>query len=140
MERNISAGNQGIPKQTKEAVTSFFYWEDIVYTEPGMKDTITIWKGGKKETLWKYYLTLYLHEAFAIYKETHPDLLVGFSSFCRLWPDNVLLIKDMQADQCKGRPHENFYLKLKGLNIDYDNSWWKQCLCSEENLSNFNDS
>lgn len=41
----------------KQLVVSFFYRSAIVYTCPGMKDSIAIWENGKKLTLQKHYLT-----------------------------------------------------------------------------------
>ncbi|KAF8785033.1 hypothetical protein HNY73_010629 [Argiope bruennichi] len=36
------------------------------------------------------------------------------------------------SDQCKCKSHENFILLLKGLNIDYNNDFWKEVLCNSD--------
>ena len=49
-----------------EQVRQFFFRTDIVYTCPGINDTITIWdEGGKKLKLRKFYLLMHLKEAHA---------------------------------------------------------------------------
>ncbi|KAF2896017.1 hypothetical protein ILUMI_10164 [Ignelater luminosus] len=83
-----------VDKQNKELaiVKNFYYRPDIVYTCLGMRDSMAIWKDGKKITLQRHYLTLFLHEAFAIFKQDSPNIKLGFSKFCSLQPDNVLLL------------------------------------------------
>lgn len=110
-------------------VTNFFFRPDIVYTCPGMKDTICIWDNGIKKTLQKHYMTMFLKEAFYIFIEENPEFEVGFSKFCQLRPKNVLLLKSTPSEQCKCKIHENFMLKLKALNYEYTNNFWKNCLC-----------
>ena len=62
------AGRPGLSDKVKEDLQKFFYRPDISYTMPGMKNEITVWEHGKKVNLGKYYLTLFLREAYAIYK------------------------------------------------------------------------
>lgn len=112
-----------------EAVKTFYYRPDIVYTCPGVNDFVTIWENATKKKCQKHYLTLYLREAFAIFKEVIPDYGIGFSKFCSLRPKNVLLMKDTPSDQCRCVTHENFTLKLKGLKEIYSNDWWNKILC-----------
>lgn len=120
------------------AVTSFFFRPDIVYTCPGMKDIVTIWANGKKEKLQKHYMTMFLKEAFYIFKEENPNIKIGYSKFCSLRPKNVLLLKETPADQCKCKIHENFILKLKSLSpkCTYSSEFWKNVLC-DDNLDSF---
>lgn len=111
-------------------VQNFYIRPDISYTMPGMKDEITIWIGGTKTRKRKYYLTMFLREAYRIYIDFYLDEKIGLSKFCALRPQNVLLMHETPPDQCKCRIHENFILKLKGLKIDYDSqTFWENTLC-----------
>lgn len=131
MEENLACTSSR-PARTQDAsVINFFYRPDIVYTCPGMKDVITVWKDGKKEKLQKHYMTMFLHEAFCVFKEENEEVKVGFSKFCSLRPKNVLLLKETPAEQCKCRLHENFILKLKALKYTYNNDYWKNLLCDD---------
>lgn len=127
--------NRTVSTETKELVEQFYFRSDIVYTEPSMKGVVTVWKNGKKETLRRHYLTMYLKEAFALFKISHPDTVIGLSTFCTLRPPNVLLMKDTPSDQCLCMIHENFFLKLKALQIFYYREWWGTVLCSDKDLT-----
>ena len=98
---------------------------------PGMKDEMTVWIAGEKIKLRKHYLTLFLREAHQIFCELHPDNKIGFSKFRELRPQNVLLMKETPADQCKCKTHENFYLLLKALKLSYE-GFWEKYLCETE--------
>jgi len=100
-----------------------------VYTAPGLRDEITVWIKGSKQKLRKYFLMMYLKEAYNIFKNTHPSVQVSFSTFADLRPKNVLLLKCQPPDQCKCRTHENFFNKLKSLNKHYSDEF---CLCKNE--------
>lgn len=131
MEENLACTSSR-PTQIEEAtVTNFFYRPDIVYTCPGIKDVITVWQEGKKEKLQKHYMTMFLHEAFSVFKEENQEVKIGFSKFCSLRPKNVLLLKETPAEQCKCRLHENFIMKLKALKYTYNNDFWKNLLCDD---------
>ncbi|KAF8793879.1 hypothetical protein HNY73_001911 [Argiope bruennichi] len=126
-ESNISDNNQN-----KELVADFLCRADIVYTAPGMHDEMIIWENGIKKRVRKHFLTMYMKEAHALFKEENPSINIGYSKFCSLRPKNVLLLKDTPSDQCKCKSHENFILLLKGLNIDYNNDFWKEVLCNSD--------
>ncbi|XP_071034011.1 uncharacterized protein [Parasteatoda tepidariorum] len=111
-------------------VINFFFRPDIIYTCPGMKDSICVWEGGEKKVLQKHYLTMFLREAFSIFKEENPTFNICFSKFCSLRPKNVLLMKNTPSEQCKCKIHENFTLKLKSLRYEYSNRFWENCLCN----------
>jgi len=100
-----------------------------------MKDVVTVRSQGTKEKLPKLYLTMFLREAFDIFKKDNPEVEIGFSKFCSLRPKNVLLLKNTPADQCKCLIHENFILKLKALGLTYDNAFWEQILCNDSSNS-----
>ena len=65
------------------------------------------------------------------FKQSYPDITVGFSKFASLRPANVLLLKDQHPEMCKCEIHENFLLKIKGLGITYDEHFWSSILCDD---------
>ncbi|XP_073537000.1 uncharacterized protein [Phyllobates terribilis] len=99
--------------EVQETVIQFYNKPDIVYTAPGMKDEMTIWKNGKKTKERKYYLTFSLREAYTVFCDTFTEIEVGFSTFCKLRPANVLLLHDIPADQCKCLTCANEFAKDK---------------------------
>ena len=83
-----------ISEDLKAEIETFYARSDISYTMPGAKDEIVIWNSaGKKSRERKYYLTMYLREACAVFKETVADGEdCSFSVFCKLKPKNVVII------------------------------------------------
>lgn len=119
-EQHLEGRNGDLEEAT---VVNFFYRPEIVYTCPGMKDVLTIWKDGEMKKLQKHYMTMFLKEAFYIFKEEHPDYKIGLSKFCSLRPKNVLCLKETSSEQCKSRIHENFMYKLKALKYNYNDDF-----------------
>ena len=107
-EDNMNPHANGLPKETVSTVINFYKSMDIVYTSPGIK-TMTVWENGQKKTEPRLFLTVYLKEAYALFKKSNPDIDIGFSSFCKLRPKNVLTMKNFPSEQCKCRLHENFF-------------------------------
>ena len=120
-----------VPSEIKEKIEKFFYRTDIVYTMPGKGDEMTVWTDEGRKRLRKYYLTMYLKEAHALYLESceSDNDRCSFSSFCSFRPQNVLLLGDSPKHQCKCEIHENLLLKLEAMGILYEKSWWKTVLC-----------
>ena len=105
-----------------------FFEKDIVYTAPGLKDYVTVYEGGKKQQLLKHYLTMFLREAFSVFKARYPEISISFTAFCKLRPKNDLL-KNTPMDQCKCKVHENYIFKLSALKINYHHNFWEKSLC-----------
>lgn len=75
---------------------------------------------------------MFLREAYAIFKDKHPEYAISFSTFCKLRPENVYLLHETPIDQCKYMICENFSLKLKCLKITYDSeTFWEKALCDK---------
>ena len=107
-------------------VKDFYTHSDIVYTMPSMKDELTIWERCER----RYYLTMFLREAYNIYSNLPIIEKVKFSTFCELHPKNLLLLNQFPADQCKCMIHEYFINTLKEAAITYDSStFWNSVLC-----------
>ena len=119
-----------LSESRKTAVMDFYFRPDVVYTMPGMKDEMVAWDSdGNKQRKRKYFLTMFLHEAFIIYR-SEVDEPVSFAKFCELRPENVLLLKNSPNDQCKCLTHENLRLQLTGLKVAYESQkFWTEVLC-----------
>ncbi|CAB3987234.1 Hypothetical predicted protein [Paramuricea clavata] len=76
-------GRPAVSDDVVASVTQFFYRPDISYTMPGMKDEMTVWEQGQKTKLRKYYLVLFLREAYQVYIESFAgdEHHVKFSKF-----------------------------------------------------------
>lgn len=92
---------------------------------------MVVWENGIKKRPRKYYMTMFLREAYSIYQSSVADSSVSFSKFGSLCPKNVLLLKDTPKDQCKCKIHENFILMLDATNIKYDKDWLSKMLCDD---------
>lgn len=107
----------------------FFNHPDVLYICPGIKDEVTVRDElGNKTKLRKTYLTMFLKEAYELFKSSNPGVTIGFSTFCKMRPKNVLLLHETPADLCKCVTCENFFLKLSSLKLPYDQFWPKH-LC-----------
>ena len=105
---------------------------------PDMRDEITSWENGTKKHKTKYYLTMFLQEAYKISTELPVSDKGKFSKFCDLHPKNVLLLKQSPADQCKCKIHENLINNLKLLSIlHYSGSFWDDALCNNTTNSQY---
>ena len=102
-------GNFRLSDELKEAVEKFFFRSDISYTIPGAKDEIVVWDELGKKRLRKHYLTMYLYEAYAVFKEMRQEdeETCSLSVFFKLRPKNVLLLGDTPEDTCKCQTREN---------------------------------
>ena len=80
-----------------------------------MKDKMIIWYSNEiKSKLHKYYLPMLLRETYKIFEELLKTYL--FQNFV-VWDQKMFcFLKNFSIDQCKYKLHENFRLKLKGLN------------------------
>lgn len=129
---------QSETQHTEKSVRSFYLRRDISYTTPGMssREHVIIHGENGKETLKKHYLMLFLREAYAAFKTENPELTIGFSRFCDLRPDNVLLLKDTPVEQCLCQRHTNFSFLLEAIEVSYCNDFWENSLCDSSLNSN----
>ncbi|CAF1620576.1 unnamed protein product [Didymodactylos carnosus] len=128
------AQNLGIMKQNKEheratkaiplaaqiEVREFFCRDDISYQAPGKRDSITIKIDGIKQKLQKRYLFFTLREAYQLYIDEGPYVIISRSSFKDLRPPNVLYKSSTPHNVCVCLYHENVSLLLKALNEHTD--------------------
>ena len=97
---------------------------------PEKGDEMTVWGNEGKHKQRKYYLTMYLKEAHALYLELceNEDDKCSLSTFCNLYPKNVLFPDDSAKEQRKCQLHENLSLKLEAMGCSYESSWWQTVL------------
>lgn len=119
-----------IPDIHKMAI-DFYYSPRVSYTMPGTHDTMVIRDSNGKTTVRKYYLTVFVREAYAMFFESHGPIL-KHTTFHRLRPQNVLLMQQTPRDVCKCSYHENFQYQLKALGLNYDGSVWDTLLCDAD--------
>ena len=110
--------NSSLTDKLKEAVKEFFFRSEVW-------DEIVVWDEFGKKRLRKYYLTIYLRKAYAVFKDTRQEdeEMCSLSAFCKLRPKNVLLLSDTSEDNCKCQTHENLFLKLDAMGCSYDSQW-----------------
>ena len=99
-----------------------FFWKKILSTLPlGWGLCHCIWR-------WKKTTTMFLREAFSVFKTRYHEISISFTAFWKLKPKNILLLKNTPMDQCKCKVHENFIYKLSALKINYHDNFWEECL------------
>ena len=69
MVTKLEKRNKILKNETKGKVEKF-YRTGIVYTMPGKRDKMTIWTVEGRKKVRKYFLTMYLKEASALYLES----------------------------------------------------------------------
>ena len=86
---------------------------------PEKEDEMTIWTEEGRKRVRKYFLTMYLKEASALYLESceKDDDKFRFSIFCNFRRKNVLS-DESPKQQCKCQIHENL-----------EKDWWNTMLC-----------
>ena len=73
-----------LEEDTVQRVKEFYLSEDVSRQMPGKKDTVSVLIGGKREHLQKHLLLCNLREAFELFKERNPAIIIGFSKFAEL--------------------------------------------------------
>jgi len=91
---------------THDLVKDSFTSADIVWTSPLARDNVRI--PGTHERMSRCYLTCSLNEAYHVFQQKHPDIKLGFSTFCDLKPVNVKLSGQIPQMICLCKYHENF--------------------------------
>ena len=84
-----------------------------------------IWTEGGRKRVWKYFITMFLKEAYATYLESceKDDNKCSLSTFFNFRPKNVLLLDESPKQQCKCQIRENLFLNLEAMGICYEKDW-----------------
>ena len=111
-----------LPKETTDAVKSFYERDDISRMSPGKRDVVTVrGPNGEKEKVQKRHLYLSIKEAFSLFQEENPDVKIGSSKFAELRPQNVLLSSQTPSNVCTCIYHQNVFLALDDIHIHAPN-------------------
>ena len=78
---------------------------------------MTIWTENGKQTVLKHYLTMLLREAYALYLDSciNVDEKCSFSTFCNLWPKNVLLMETLLCTYVNAKFMKIFFFLIMKL-------------------------
>lgn len=93
----------------------FYLRDDISRHAPGKKDTIIIHEKGQKKTHQMRHLTMSVLEAFRVFKEENPDVILGKSKFAALRPREVFIKSETPHNVCLCKYHENTQLMLNSV-------------------------
>jgi len=86
----------GIDPNHIKIIKAFYRKEDISRFMPGKQDVITIWdENGKKHEEQKSILTM-IAEAYSLFTEAHPDVVIGKSKFAEMFVD-VYIMKTLSS-------------------------------------------
>ena len=92
----------------------FYQRDDISRQAPGKRDTVLVRSNEKKQTMQKRHLSMNVSEAYALFREEHPEESVGKSKFASLSPPHVLSLSLMR-NICTCQQHQNLILILVAL-------------------------
>lgn len=133
--------NYKLTEEVKDTVINFYYRDDVSRQAPGIKDCKSVIdaKTGTKVKKQKRIMLVTVNEAFEYFKELHPEINIGTSSFYILRPDEVLLVSDTPHNVCVCTQHSNYInlfdsLKkyIPGLFGDHNDLFKKIC-CDVKN-------
>lgn len=106
--------------KSKARVIEFYEDDETSATMPGKKDYVSVKHAdGKRVHCQKRLLLSNLREMYEAFKETEPDLHIGFSSFAALRPKHCVFADDSGAHTvCVCSQHQNMKLMILG-NYNY---------------------
>ena len=116
-----------LEEDTVQRVKEFYLSEDVSRQMPGKKDTVSVLIGGKREHLQKHLILCNLREAFELFKERNPTIIIGFSKFAELRPKQCVMVGQSGTHSvCVCVIHQNMILlfagsKLETLTADKEN-------------------
>ena len=114
-QNKINLSKNHLDEKT-EKVKLFYESEQISYQMPGRKDTIKIINSSnEKVSVQKKYMLMTVDKAYQIFKEQHPLINIGLSSFYKLKPPHILFISKIPHDFCCCIYCQNFELLFSAL-------------------------
>lgn len=93
-----------ISESDKKTIKDFYENNDISRIDPTFKNA----KTSQVQIKLRRHLLFTVSEAFSLFKESHPEIKVGRSTFANLRPDNVKSYRDIPQNVCMCKYHENF--------------------------------
>lgn len=127
MAEVTSRAGKTLPDSTITKINDFYNDDSISRIMPGIKDTVSVEVDGERVKVQKRLLLMDLKELHMLFKESHPDNPVGFSTFAKLRPKHCILAGASGTHSvCVCTIHQNCKLMLDAINIatltkDFDN-------------------
>ena len=78
-----------IKEEVREMVQDFFFREDISWTMPGVKDTVSVKVDGVKTPLQKHILHYKMKDCYKKFIEENPNVKIGLEKFRQFRPPQV---------------------------------------------------
>lgn len=82
----------GLTAEVIKSVEQFYDDDEVSRVMPGQRDCISEVKDGERQLVQKRLLTMSFKESFGFFKETLPNIKIGFSSFAALRPKHCKLL------------------------------------------------
>lgn len=128
--------SRSLPLSIVNSVKNFYCNDDNSKIMAGKKQFKTVIVGNERISVQKRLLLFDLRELYASYKQLHPNDKVGFSTFCKLRPENIILPgANGTHSVCVCTKHENIKMMLDAINVkDLTKNWenpvkdYKDCL------------
>ena len=120
LEKGILANQESkhgrsLAAEITECVQSFYYREDISRLMPGKKDCIRVIKKNEKVTVQKRLVLCSLKESFIKFRDSFPEMKIGFSKFASLRPKECKLAGASGTHSvCVCTIHNNLKLMMVG--------------------------
>lgn len=115
-ERDVKATGIVISDIVKQCVVDFYESEENSRMLPGKKDCVSIQTEEGKEKRQKMLVLSNLKELYESFKNTHPDMKIGFSSFASLRPKWCVLAGVAGTHTvCVCVIHQNPKLKIQSI-------------------------
>ena len=124
-------GSRTLQKSAIDLVTSFFQDDEFSRLMPGMKDSVSV---GKNKHEQKRLLLCNIKELYALFKQHHPDVTIGFSKFCSLRPKWCVTVGASGTHTvCVCILHQNAILMVQAATLDLDyKDMIDKIVCSRE--------
>ena len=107
-----------LQNSANDLVTSFFQDDAFSRLMPCMKDSVSV---GKNKHEQKRLLLCNIKELYALFKQYHPDVTIGFSKFCSLRPKwCVTAGASGTHSACVCSLHQNAILMVQAAILDLD--------------------
>ena len=108
--------SHGLEQCHIDTVPAFYCCKDIAQFMPGKQDVVTIWdENGDKHKEQNRILTMTIGEAYSLFVDKNPNVIIRKSKFAKLTPKEVLLSSKMPGNVCGCIYHQKMILLLQEL-------------------------
>ena len=104
-----------IADEVRQSVKDFYLLSTVSRISPNKKDVVKVKHSNGTERLQKQVMTMKVHDAYDLYKETHPGIKISLTTFRMLKPQNVRHMCDTNRKSCLCTTCCNLSLKAEAL-------------------------